>query len=375
MTTVAWWTHRPGDPLSTTGLGRYVTGCVGALHRLGHADLDYEIWTGNDRSSSDSPEDGVPVHRLRGPRRALHLAWMTLGWPRIESVSPSRADIVHLAYPAFPVPTRLPLVVTVHDVFPLTHPEWYGAAERRGFALAIERCSQTADVVVVNSRETERELLEAAPACAGRTDVVGAGIDERFFEPVPAVHIAKTRALIGLGEHEPYVLTVGRLNERKNQQVLIDAVAMTDVDLALVMVGPDGDRADQLRARADRVAPGRVVFVGGVSDDRLVALLAGASVVAHPALDEGFGFVPLEAMAAGVPVVASRDGSLTETVADVVTTCPADDPSAWAAAIDEAASNADPTALRVARARARDFTWDAVAARLEGHYRRLSQLS
>jgi glycosyltransferase involved in cell wall biosynthesis len=92
--------------------------------------------------------------------------------------------------------------------------------------------------------------------------------------------------------------------------------------------------------------------------------MAGARALVHPATYEGFGFTPLEAMAAGTPVAVSRAGSLPEIVGDAGLLVDAEDEAAWAAAIRELLHDAESRAGLVARGRARAarFQWGATAA-------------
>lgn len=360
-TTVAWWTHRPPDLDMSTGLSRYVVDCLDALERRASA-FRYELWAGRDADAAS--RSAREVHQLRGSRRALHASWMAAGRPRIERRWTSAARILHLAYPAFPVPSRLPTVVTVHDVFPLSNPEWFGRGERTGFALAIRRLADTASVAIVDSPATERELLAHEPAFAGRTVMIPLGISDRFYAPVAPGAVELARASVGVGDR-PYVLSIGRASTRKNHTVLVDAVADLDVDL--VVAGPHGEETGALQAQADAVAPGRVHLTGAVDDGVLLGLLAGADGLVHPARDEGFGFPPLEAMAARRPVVSSRGGSLDELVADVVTTCDPDDVEAWAAAIS-ALADTPAARMQAAYERSLEYRWDHVAERYESVY-------
>jgi glycosyltransferase involved in cell wall biosynthesis len=117
-----------------------------------------------------------------------------------------------------------------------------------------------------------------------------------------------------------YVLALGQIEPRKNLPMLVrafDVVAAADPDLALVVAGPDGWDGERFAAACAAAAHGdRVHRLGYVSDADRRDLLAGCSVFAYPSIYEGFGHPPLEAMQAGVPVVAARAGSLPEVLGD-----------------------------------------------------------
>jgi glycosyltransferase involved in cell wall biosynthesis len=140
-----------------------------------------------------------------------------------------------------------------------------------------------------------------------------------------------------------------------------------------LVVGPDGWWADDVRARIralDRYH--RVSFLGEVDNDRLDELLAGATVVCHPSLAEGFGMVCLEAMAHGTPVVAADLPSVREVGADGVRLVPPGDPVALADALDDLLSDVDARdALRDrGLVRAASYTWDRFTVEVVAAYRR-----
>jgi glycosyltransferase involved in cell wall biosynthesis len=159
-----------------------------------------------------------------------------------------------------------------------------------------------------------------------------------------------------------FVLSVGTAEPRKDLPGLVrafDRLAVTDV--ALVLAGPPGwGEAALTEAISQAGSRARIVQTGWVEDSVRAALYRRASVLAYPSLYEGFGFPPLEAMAAGVPVVATRAGSLPEVLGDAALLVEPGDHEGLAAAL---ASALDDAALRqqlVARgtAQAARFSWD-----------------
>ncbi len=147
------------------------------------------------------------------------------------------------------------------------------------------------------------------------------------------------------GGGRPYVLAVGTREPRKNLPRLVEAYGMVHErhpDVALVLVGPDGPDQANVRAAIDRLGPaaGGVTVTDWVSDERRAELLAGAEVFAVPSLDEGFSLPLLEAMQAGVPIVAARAGAIPEVAGDAALLVDPHDAPALAEAVLTALTDA-----------------------------------
>jgi alpha-1,3-rhamnosyl/mannosyltransferase len=164
-----------------------------------------------------------------------------------------------------------------------------------------------------------------------------------------------------------YVLALGTVEPRKDLPTLVaafDLAAAVVDDLALVVAGPDGWGVEAFdRAVANARHRERIHRLGWVDDRARADLLAGARSLAFPSIYEGFGLPPLEAMAAGVPVVCSDLAVLVEVTGDAARHVPAGDPDALAAALvaleGDEALRAD--LIRRGEAHVGRFTWDACA--------------
>jgi len=151
-----------------------------------------------------------------------------------------------------------------------------------------------------------------------------------------------------------------------------DALAGDRRDLALVLAGADGWGAAALdEAMAASPFSSRIVRHGWVPGPARSGLLRGAAVLAYPSLYEGFGFPPLEAMAAGVPVVATRVGALPEVLGDAAAFVPPGDTGALAGALAAVLDSPERAGALVAsgRRRAGEFSWDRCADGLAAIYR------
>jgi glycosyltransferase involved in cell wall biosynthesis len=154
-----------------------------------------------------------------------------------------------------------------------------------------------------------------------------------------------------------------------------DRVADDDVDLRLVLVGSQGWGSPALeRALSTMRHRERVLQTGFVDDDALAALIEGARALAYPSIYEGFGFPPLSAMAVGVPVVATKAGSLDEIVGGAALMVPVGDSEALGEGLKIAVGDEAQRSILIAAgyARVQDFSWDLMAANMEQLYRRVA---
>ncbi len=354
-----------------TGVGALATALVeGLAARPDVAARAFAVtWRGRGDLAAAVPE-GVAVATRPMAARPLRELWRRVDHPSVERWT-GPVDVVH--GPNFVVPpTRsAAAVVTVHDLTAWRFPELVDAATAAYPAL-VDRALRRGAWVHVPSRAVGDEAVEVLGVDPDRLVVVANGSPALGAEG-PGRDAAAGRARAGA---ERYVLAVGTVEPRKDLPGLVrafDAVAADDPDLRLVVAGPDGWGADALAEAVAAAAHGdRVVRTGWVDDDLRAALLRGAAVLAYPSVYEGFGLVPLEAMAAGVPVVTTRAGAIPEVVGDAAELVDVGDVEGLAAALarvltDEARRSELVAAGHERRAR---FSWDLTVDGLVDLYRR-----
>jgi len=257
----------------------------------------------------------------------------------------ARLDVLHCTTFRAPVSARAPLVVTVHDLAVLRHPDAFPRWHRLTGALALRGGVRSADAVVAVSAFTRDELVARLGVPVDRIRVVPNGVDPVFRPDGPAVR----------GD---YVLAVGTLEPRKNLAAAVEAARQAGVELRVAGaagwggVGVDG-------------------WVGEPNDEELAALMRGARSLVYPSLYEGFGIPILEAMACGTPVVTSRGGATEEIAGGAAVLVDPRDPASIAAGIAEADRRHDALA-EVGRARASMFTWRRSADLVEDLWRELA---
>jgi glycosyltransferase involved in cell wall biosynthesis len=281
-----------------------------------------------------------------------------MSWPLPRLLRRLRPALVHFQHVVAPG-TRSPVVVTVHDLSFERHPKLMGARDRFFFRTMVPRSVRRADRVLAVSEETKRDLIERYGADERKVVVTPNGVDETFSPEGPARN------------GRPYLLFVGALQPRKDPVVAIEALALADPDLALVLVGPDKGAAAEARRSVARLGlTGRVEFAGHVEKQELAALYRGAEALVFPSRYEGFGLPVLEAMASGTPVVATSAGAIPEVAGDAAVLVRPGDPVALADGIERALAERD-RLIRAGLERARLYSWTTTAERTVAVYREL----
>ncbi len=354
-----------------TGVGAF---CSGALMGLAaRSDIDvgaFAVSWRRRRGIESRVPRGVATRQRPMPARPLHLAWRRVPWPPVEWFV-GRRDVVHGSNFVVPPTARAARVVTVHDLTVVRFPELCDPPTLVFPALVRRAVAEGAWVHTPSSFVADEVAAELG-VDASRVRAVHHGIPPLF--PDPGGSAGELRPPELPEGCDRYVLAVGTVEPRKDYPLLVAAFGEIAGDLpgvALVIVGGDGwGAADLHAALAASPVRRRVVRTGYLDDVSLAGALRGADVLAYPSRYEGFGFPPLQAMAAGVPVVATAAGAVPEVVGDGALLVPTGDRDGLAAALAQVLEGGADVAALVARARVRagTFSWEACAAGLTTLY-------
>ena len=286
-------------------------------------------------------------------------------WLRRRTAS---ADVVHHGGGTTPTVGRRPIVLTIHDLQYLTHPEYLTPTKRRYLERTIPTSVARAAVVAVPTEYVRRTVIDAYGTDPDRVLVVPHGVEASLGADAPSPLELRDQYGIGSGR---MIVFPAITHPHKNHRFLLELMAKywTDPDLRLVLLGGQGSVESEVAADIVRLGLGhRVIRPGRVPDAERDGLIGAADALVFPSEYEGFGAPVVEAMALGTPVVCSDQPALAEVAGDAGLVLPLD-LHAWADALDVVADRSQDMCA-AGFERAQTFTTERSGAALAVAYDR-----
>lgn len=316
---------------------------------------------GRHRHLPDDPwTPPIPVAHLPLAAPLLYESWLRMNWPKVERAT-GRVDLAH-ATGLIPCPTDAPLIVTLHDVAFVHEPDHFTRHGNRVFRSSLDVIRRRADLVLCSSQATLDDVSRLGFS-DDRLRLVPLGVDVERSTPSETERV---RAFYDLPNE--YLLFVGTMEPRKNLGRLVQAIAMLEQQLPLVVAGAEGWGDSGLEGDL----PVEVRFLGFVPSEDLAPLYAGAEAFCYPSEREGYGLPVLEAMAQGTPVVTSSGTATEETGGSAAVLVDPQDPSDIARGITDARRRGAELAAK-GRARAQRRSWSRTAALTAAIYREVGR--
>jgi glycosyltransferase involved in cell wall biosynthesis len=347
-------------PLShpRTGIGNYMLGMLGGLAEA--AEGRHELVLFGPTGPRNARRLWKALEMIPGERRLFVIPpptnyWRTL-WSRKErptvELLAGKLDVFHFSDWMYPAQRAGLRTTTIHDLLPLHYPEWVDPRTRSLHVPKYENAAATCDLMFANSEFTADDVERTLGFSRERVVVAHPGIHPRFRPEGPKAELGS-----------PYIFTAATLEPRKNLDALLEAFAALRrrrPELQLAIAGGAGWGGSE--PSGEGVRP-----LGYVGDEELAQLYRGADAFAFPSLFEGFGIPVVEAMASGVPVVASSHQSLDEASGSVALRANPADPDAFAEALERAIAERQ-TLVPAGLEHAKRFTWRACGdAMLRGY--------
>lgn len=285
-----------------------------------------------------------------------------------------KIDLMHATDHLIPNLGKTPVVATIMDAIPLSHPEMVAMKLQTIKTALWKRSAQWARHVVTISDYSKQEIVQHFGVSAAKITVIPLGVDERWFSTV--AHETTNLTLQRYGLPEQFFLFVGTLQPRKNIARVIEAYRSLPQGVKnhrpLVIVGRAGWQCDDV---VDALSTGQygpsILWLRHLPDEALLVLVKAAAALVFPSLYEGFGLPVLEAFAAGTPVITSNTTSLPEVAGDAALLV---DPLDTASIADAMARLIDNPALASSLqtkgyVRAKVHTWDRTALMTKAVYK------
>jgi glycosyltransferase involved in cell wall biosynthesis len=311
------------------------------------------------------------------PPRALEISqrafWEQIGLQYVARRL--RVDVLYSPYHALPIYPPSRSVVTIHDLIPLSEPEYHGSPLAHGYFRLTCFAARQAAAVITDSEFSASEIERLLHIPRERIYIVPLGVESHFTPIDDPQALARARTRLSLPE--TYLLYVGGADARKNIDVLLRALALVrdgalgDVHLPTLVIAANAADAGSTpwhpdwRAQAQALGLSREIhWVDRIAEEDLPAVYRGATAFCFPSRIEGFGLTPLEALSCGTPVLCANTSSLPEVVGDAGLLLPAEDTPAWARAMVQVSEDAV-LRRRLGEAgvrRAADFSWERTGA-------------
>ncbi len=301
-------------------------------------------------------------------RYSVNTAWSVATGLNFYGISDlvKRIDLIHATDHYVPRCKPAPLVATLMDAIPLSHPQWLRSEFRGVKNFLWKRAANWADEVITISEYSKVELSKWAGIALDKITVIPLAVDERWYRVVGNDEFARVKSQYQLPE--TFFVSIGTLQPRKNVESTIRAHrALSSVErirTPLIIIGRAGWKCEQtLKMIEEDSASGTVRWLKHVPDADLLPVIKLASALLFPSLGEGFGLPVLEAFAASVPVITSNTTSLPEVANNAAILLNPLDIDEISSAMKQALEDADLMQKLKAQglARARGFTWEICA--------------
>lgn len=311
--------------LNEAGLGNYSRNTLNALQKY-FPENQYILFTPEIRTDLFKEYVLFDVISPDSPlKRMLKSIWRSFSLAR--QLEKNELDLFHGLSNELPAgihQSKVPSVVTIHDLIFLRFPQFYKPVDRRIYLEKVKYACRAATQIIAISRQTRDDLVNFLKVDPSRIEVIYQGISERFFMHRDKEEVDEVLARYNLPPN--FILTVGTVEPRKNQLGVLRTLLRHDLDIPYVIVGKPTIYSTKISEYClTNKLENRVFQLSEVPDSDLPALYQQARCMVYVSHYEGFGLPIVEAMASGCPVITSSVSCLPEIGADAALYCQPDD--------------------------------------------------
>jgi glycosyltransferase involved in cell wall biosynthesis len=276
----------------------------------------------SDKNGNDAVRVAPSANfELRSSSLLDHDRMWRLGGAGLSAVR-SHADVLFIPTAATLPVGSVPAVCTIHDMTPLTMPT-HSSKVTATQKIFLRGCARFSQAIITPSEHSKKDIVALLGVPEEKVTVIYEACDHAIFNSASVDAAALASLRLRLGIQKPYLIHHGTIQPRKNLKRLIEAFRLmlardSSLDFDLVFAGQLGWASDEI-VNAAAGSAGSVILAGVLADTDLALLIKGASLAVIPSLYEGFCLPMLEAMACGVPTVASQTSCLPEISGHVLT--------------------------------------------------------
>jgi glycosyltransferase involved in cell wall biosynthesis len=299
--------------LNNTGLGNYSRSVITSL-ASSFPENEYFLYTTKQIKNNRTADMlSYPAIQVRTPDiPILKSLWRSRFV--VNRLLKDRIDLYHGLSHEIPVSiqnTSIKTVVTIHDLIFLRYPQYYKPADRKIYEMKFRNACKNANKVIAISEQTKRDIIHYLGTDDSKIEVVYQSCDPSFTLKYNSDYLGMIRAKYHLPEK--FLLNVGTIENRKNLMLIVKALSEIPEEVKLVVIGKETSYAGKVKKYlAEHQLESRVLFLKDIPFGDLPAIYQLANIFVYPSEFEGFGIPVLEALNAGVPVIAATGSCLEE---------------------------------------------------------------
>ena len=295
-----------------SGLGNYSRDSISILSEYFQMN-EYVLYT-------PKPEKSIPFNKSKNLSTSGPTTFWTKHFPAYwrtyklsEQLVNEKIQLFHGLSNELPIGienTRIPSVVTIHDLIFMRYPQFYASVDRNIYTKKFKYATTNASRIIAVSEQTREDLVEFFKVDENKIDVVYQGCNEIFWKSMS--ELERSDILMKYNIPHEYILYVGTIEERKNILNVIKALYKSKIQTPLIIVGKPTPYMSKVKAFVEYNRMSNIVFLHNIPTDDLPAFYQNAKLFVYPSLFEGFGIPILEALTSKIPVITSRGGCFAE---------------------------------------------------------------